>query len=65
MAQEQVSKAKAKTEEVETETVEAKSEVDDKLDQDVADILADIDDVLGTEEEAQAMVAGFVQQGGE
>ena len=34
-------------------------------DQDDLELLADLDEVLGTEEEAQAMVAEFVQQGGE
>lgn len=29
------------------------------------DLLADLDDVLGTEEEAEQMIAGYIQQGGE
>jgi hypothetical protein len=45
------------------ETLDSIEEV--LADQDDMDLLADLDEVLGTEEEAQAMVEGFVQQGGE
>lgn len=81
MSQEQVQKQTSKTEQAETEQVEAKDVQNEKLaestentlasiddvlgDQDDMDLLADLDDLMGTEEEAQALVAGFVQQGGE
>lgn len=76
----QKQKAKTRTEDTHTdesnvdvtnaELAESTEETLDSIeevlaDQDDMDLLADLDEVLGTEEEAQAMVEGFVQQGGE
>lgn len=78
--QAQKQKAKTRTEESSTEethvdvtnpelaekTDATLDSIDDVLaDQDDEELLAELDDVLGTEEEAATMVAEFVQQGGE
>lgn len=80
MEQVQRSKQKARTQESHTDetSVDAtNTELAEKTDQVVSDIdgvledqldaelLADIDDVLGTEEEAAQMVRDFVQHGGQ
>lgn len=61
MSQEYKEKSSSKTEEVETEELEAKDQ--QELTDDVDDILADIDDVL--EVNAEEFVASYVQKGGQ
>lgn len=80
MTQERVQKQKSRTEAAHTEdsnsdvtNAELAESTDDLLDaiEDVLEdqvdqeLLADLDEVLGTEEEARAMVDSFVQKGGE
>lgn len=80
MVQQQRQKTKTRTEESHTEESNADvtnpelaeqteatlDSIDDVLaDQDGAELLADLDELLGTEEEAAQMVAQYIQQGGE
>lgn len=78
MAQEQVHKQKQQTRTEETQvsettvdatnaelaqtTEETLDKIDDVLDE---QLLADLDDLMGTEEEAEQMVAEYIQMGGE
>lgn len=62
MSQEHKQKSSSKTEE-EVDAVEPKDLQDQELEEDVEDLLGEIDDVL--EDNAQAFVESFVQQGGE
>lgn len=53
-------------EELAKQTDATVADIDDVLaERDDMDLLADLDDLMGTEEEAQALVANFVQRGGE
>lgn len=56
-------KQKAKVETEEVEEVEAKDLSNEKLDEEVDDILSDIDDIL--EQNAEEFVAAYVQKGGQ
>lgn len=64
---EQINKQPSKQEKEEPEAVEAKDLRNEELSDEVDDLLADIDDVIGdlTDEQALDFVEGFVQKGGQ
>jgi len=63
----QVHKDKAKSKEVTKAETKVKDEQNAKLSEETADVLDEIDAVLGdlTDAEAEEMVKGFIQKGGE
>ena len=79
MAQDQVQKQTSKradetevtdtyvtNQQLDESTADTLDSIDDVLaDQDEMDLLADLDGLMGTEEEAEALVREFVQMGGE